>query len=177
MFKERPATSSLDQLVNPGSPPFIQSGAQQRVITGVPPVSTLIKTICSGGDNKKFLRFYHLVNPSIKTGPIIPWEGNCQNVKLDFFCQNGVSNEGDFFLLNEAMILNYVCFSQARRWLWIATSPSHDVLVLVRDLPIEKDENCYRNELLLLISQLATLVLCLQSFYLLINFVWIINLS
>ena len=98
-FKERPATSSLDQLVNPGSPPFIQSGAQQRVITGVPPVSTLIKTICSGGDNKKFLRFYHLVNPSIKTGPIIPWEEKCQNVKLDFFCQNGVSHEGDFFFV------------------------------------------------------------------------------
>ena len=57
MFKERPATSSLDQLVNPGSPPFIQSGAQQRVITGVPPVSTLIKTICSGGNNKKIYVF------------------------------------------------------------------------------------------------------------------------
>ena len=46
------------------------------------------------------------------------------------------------------MILNYVCFLHARRWLWIATSPSHDVLVLVGDLPVEKDENCYENELL-----------------------------
>ena len=69
-----------------------------------------------------------------------------ESVKMSswtFFARMECRMKVIFFLLNGAMILNYVCFLQARRWLWIATSPSHDVLVLVRDLPIEKKEICY----------------------------------
>ena len=80
-------TSSVDQLVKPGSPPFIQSGAQHSVITGVPPVSTYclnfvtIDPLCKVLTLHMFMYIsYHLTNPSIQTGPIVPFGWKITNI-------------------------------------------------------------------------------------------------